>query len=172
MKRTSRKRGSSRRTSRRPARRVSRNPIYVVANTNTSSGKKIPRASSVIYTEKSKFPKWNIKPSATQEPRLLLPRLRTWTKQDHLDAARWHRRVANRIAKQIHAKMASGEKQYGTSGGLISGGFYGSWPESAKEQLRKLNHMYNFAADASEAHAKIAKSRSVLKANRLKRRSR
>lgn len=163
------KRTSRKRTSRRPASRKRtsrRNPIYVVANTNTASGKKIPRATSVIYTEKSRFPKWNIRPDATQEPRLLLPRLRSWTKQDHLDAARWHKRVSDRLGKKWAAEIGRGEKQYGTAGGLISGGFYGDWPDTAKDRVRKLSRAHGAANAAFHAHEKISKSRSLLKANR------
>lgn len=146
MKRTSRKKSGSRRpkrTSRRPRPNLHR----------TQSGKTIPRPTSVIYTEHSKFPKWNIKPDATQEPRLLKGRLRDWTSQDHKDAARWNAKMAQRLERAWSAELRRSEKKYGENGSVISGGFHADWPEAAKDRARKLSRAYSDFVAVAFAHA-------------------
>lgn len=146
-KRTSRK---SKRASRRP-RRTSRRLRPNLHR--TSSGKAIPRPTSVIYTERAKFPKWNIKPDAVQEPRLLKSRLRDWTAQDHKDAARWNAKMAQRLERAWAAELRGSEKKYGEHGPVISGGFRADWPEAAKDRARKLARAYSDFVGVSFAHA-------------------
>ena len=147
MKRTSRKSKRNSRRTKRTSRRMRRN-LH-----RTSSGKTIARATSATYTERSKFPKWNIVPSATQEPRLLKRRLPDWTKQDHIDAARWNAKMAQKLSRTWEAELKRSIKKYGEHGGVISGGFHDDWPEAAKERVRKLVRAHNAYLDAAFAHA-------------------
>jgi len=118
----------------------------------TQSGKTIPRATGTVYTERSRFPKWNIVPTATQEPRLLKRRLPDWTTQDHIDAALWNARMALRLHNAWGKSVAAGIKKYGEHGALISGGFHDDWPESVKDKIRKLAHTTNAFVDVARAH--------------------
>lgn len=143
-----RTRRKSKRTSRRPKRSTLRPNLH-----KTKSGKTILRPTSLVYTERVKFPKWNIRPSATDEPRLLKSRLHGWTKQDHIDAALWNAKMAARIEKAWGAELRRGIAKYGQHGPMISGGFHEDWPEGEKEKVRKLARTFNGFQDVMFAHA-------------------
>lgn len=148
-----RRRGSRRRSSRRPRRngRMKR---------KTASGKSVVSPDSKLYTARAKMPKWNIQPTALQAPKLLKRRLPEWTKQDHLDAAAIHRKAQQRAQRKWQTLLNAAEKKYGTDGPLISAGLREHWPASVKEKIRSAAHRATAFGDAAHSHSKVARPRS------------
>jgi len=113
------------------------------------------------YTERSKFPKWNIMPTVLQEPRLFLKIFPELKKSDHVRLAADFLDKADTAELKYQAALNKASKQYGTDGPLISGGFREDWPSAVKDQIRVLVRTSQALKDAANAHAKAAKLRNM-----------
>lgn len=113
------------------------------------------------YTERSKFPKRNIMPTVLQEPRLFLKIFPELKKSDHVRLAADFLEKADTAELKYQAALSKAEKQYGTDGSLISGGFREDWPSAVKDQIRTLVRTSQALKDAANAHAKAAKLRNM-----------
>jgi hypothetical protein len=114
------------------------------------------------YHEHHKFPKWNIKPTVLEEPRLMGKVFPGVSKEEHEKNARalaaravaakdaYHRALDEAIA--AHGDLASGE-------GAISAIYNRRFPEDVKENLRRLSRFHMFD-QASRAHWRAAGKRS------------
>lgn len=113
------------------------------------------------YTERSKFPKWNIMPTVLQEPRLFLKIFPELKKSDHVRLAADFLDKADTAELKYQAALNKASKQYGTEGSLISGGFREDWPSNVKDQIRTLVKTSQALKDAANAHAQAAKLRNM-----------
>ena len=76
---------------------------------------------------------------------------RSMSKADHLREAERLAKLALRKSEVHYRYLSLAERKYGKQGAYISGGFYDSWPERAKESVRKIRHHDQFA-DAAYGH--------------------
>jgi len=113
------------------------------------------------YAVRYPFPKWNIRPTVLQEPRLFPRVFPELSSTDHAQLSETFESKARRISEKHHQLLERGRRLYGTEGSLISGGFREHWPEKIKNEVRQLAHASTLLADASRAHAKAAKLRSL-----------
>jgi hypothetical protein len=114
------------------------------------------------YHEHHKFPKWNVKPTVLEEPRLMSRAFPGVSKEEHIKNAwalavraieaeeAYHRALDEAIAE--HGDLAPGE-------GAISGIYNRNFPEDVKENLRRLSRHHMFD-QASRAHWKAAGKRT------------
>mgnify|MGYP001585749417 CR=1 FL=1 len=91
----------------------------------------------------------------------------SWSKQDHLDAARYHAYAADRDATWHGQEMADAYEKYGESGPLISGVGQDHFPEEVKNSLRFLAQRGSAHTSAAYAHWKAAGKRTRYDASLL-----
>lgn len=97
------------------------------------------------------MPKWNIVPSALDEPKILKRTLPDWTKQDHEEAALAFEDAADDLERDHWAAVEAAEHKYGSQGSLVAGGLREHWPKAVKDKIRKFVRV-SYLKDAARAH--------------------
>jgi hypothetical protein len=142
----------------------------------TSSGKVIPLVRSSTYQDRQRWPKYTtaISPShpvagSSAAGKMLADRLPDWSKQDHLDATRYHTEMAREWGKewgevQREAHLETFGKEPGAHDYKISGIGREEYSGTAKGRLRTLAHDKGEAGAIAAAHraaASVASRRGV-----------
>lgn len=123
---------------------------------------------SPLYTEPRKVRgrKWNIHPTAAQEPKLLKRALPGWTQAEHLRERDEHLKERERaIGIQMKAQRAA-EKRFGTQGAYLSGGVRESWPRHIKDRVGGLARRAGASESAAYAHHSASGTRKSFTAAR------
>lgn len=116
--------------------------------------------SDARYDEAHRFPKWNIKPTVLEEPRLFRQVFPEIDKAGHVQLANYYKALAQKLDRQYYDAMEKAVAKYGESGPQISAiGRAGNFPESVKDRLRTLAHSSTLAWKAAGAHEKASKLR-------------
>jgi hypothetical protein len=113
------------------------------------------------YREQHRFPKWNVQPTVVQEPRLFARVFPEMTKADHERRALAFAARARAMRDKWQRLVERAEREYGTRGTLIAGGFRDDWPDEVKEQIRPLAYGNSRLFDLANAHWTAAGKRSA-----------
>jgi DUF1680 family protein len=114
------------------------------------------------YHEHHKYPKWNVKPTVLEEPRLMARVFPGLSKEEHLKNARALAERADQAKAAYHRAIDEAIEKYGDLApgeGAISGIYNRRFPEDVKDNLRRLSRHHMFD-QASRAHWKAAGKRS------------
>lgn len=110
------------------------------------------------YRRRFTWPKWNRTVTAIDVPQLFrrLPEFASWTRARHEALSRAY--LDQYLADcAVYADLLTRyERIHGTAGSLISGGFYSSWPEYARDSCRYMARRTSDFADRSFAHWQAA----------------
>jgi len=110
------------------------------------------------YNEHHRFPKWNIKPTVLDEPRLFRQVFPEIDKAEHIRRAKKFMKKAVQLLNLWDQEVDKAILQHGQHGALISGVYRDHFPTETKDTLRVLAHGSSLARTASAAHEKAAKS--------------
>ena len=113
------------------------------------------------YGEGHRYPKWNIRPTVLDEPRLFPQVFPELTRSDHARLAGNFERRAKEMQVDHYKAIERNEQKYGDTGPLISGGLRDHWPEDAKDEVRYLAHGYTLLSKAADAHKAATRLRRI-----------
>jgi hypothetical protein len=137
----------------------------------TQSGKPIPHFNHPIYQQRQKQAKWNVSVSPMVDSggetgaKLLRQRTPNWSKQDHLDAAQAHGKLADASRKQWGQVADSAAKKtfgrpFQADDYRISGIGSDKFPDQYKNKLRELAQSETGHRSAAATHQRAASGRN------------
>lgn len=117
-----------------------------------------------VYNRRFRARGWNLQPTILQEHQLAI---RHWnelgiptSRHAHRQRADFFQGLRSRFQHEHRHLLRRAERDYGTSGAVVSGGFHDSWPDAVKQRVRFLAHGETMLGDAVRLHEALSKTRS------------